>query len=45
MQEGHLLMTQVDRVRLVALKKAQTNVIRQQEAAQVDLSIWQVQGL
>src|ERR1051326_402399 len=46
MQEGHLLMTQVDRDRLVALKKAKKGLIRQQQAAEeLDLSIRQVQRL
>jgi len=33
MQEGQLLMTQADRDRLVALKKAKRNRITQREAA------------
>jgi hypothetical protein len=46
MQEGHLLMTQADRDRLVALKKAKKNLITQWEAAaELDLSIRQVQRL
>src|SRR6202162_5030109 len=44
MQEGQLLMTQADRDRLVALKKAKKNLITQREAAEeLDLSIRQVQ--
>src|SRR6516225_7462409 len=34
MQEGHLLMTQADRDRLVALKKAKKRLITQREAAE-----------
>src|SRR5713101_6383622 len=46
MQEGQLLMTQADRDRLVALKKAKKNLITQREAAEeLDLSIRQVQRL
>src|SRR5437762_7357221 len=46
MQEGQLLMTQADRDRLVALKKAKKNVITQREAAEeLGLSIRQVQRL
>jgi Integrase core domain len=46
MQEGQLLMTQADRDRLVALKKAKKNLITQREAAQeLELSIRQVQRL
>jgi transposase len=46
MQEGHLLMTQADRDRLVALKKVKKNLITQREAAdELDLSIRQVQRL
>jgi hypothetical protein len=46
MQEGQLLMTQADRDRLVALKKAKNNLITQREAAEeLELSIRQVQRL
>jgi transposase len=46
MQEGQLRMTQVDRDRLVALKKVKKNVITQREAAaELELSIGQVQRL
>jgi hypothetical protein len=46
MQEGQLLMTQADRDRLVTLKKAKKNLIRQREAAEeLELSIRQVQRL
>jgi hypothetical protein len=46
MQERQLLMTQADRDRLVALKKAKKNVITQREAAEeLGLSIRQVQRL
>jgi transposase len=46
MQEGHLLMTQADRDRLVALKKAKKGLITQREAAEeLELSIRQVQRL
>jgi hypothetical protein len=46
MQEGQLLMTQVDRDRLVALKKAKRKLISQGEAAEeLGLSIRQVQRL
>src|SRR5579872_7409612 len=46
MQEGQLLMTQGDRDRLVALKKAKKNLITQREAAaELDVSIRQVQRL
>src|SRR5216684_1701770 len=46
MQEGQLLMTQADRDRLVALKKAKKNLITQREAAEeLKLSIRQVQRL
>src|SRR5580698_3736290 len=46
MQEGQLLMTQVDRDRLVALKKAKRKLISQVEAAEeLGLSIRQVQRL
>src|SRR6267378_1449444 len=46
MQEGQLLMTQVDRDRLVALKKAKKKLITQCEAAEeLGLSIRQVQRL
>jgi predicted ArsR family transcriptional regulator len=47
MQEGQLLlMTQADRDRLVALKKAKKKLITQSEAAEeLDLSIRQVQRL
>ena len=46
MQEGHLLMTQADRDRLVALKKAKKNLVTQREAAgELELSIRQVQRL
>jgi transposase len=46
MQEGQLLMTQADRERLVALKKANKKLITQREAAEeLGLSIRQVQRL
>jgi transposase len=46
MQDGQLLMTQIDRDRLVALKKAKKNVITQREAAEeLGVSIRQVQRL
>jgi hypothetical protein len=46
MQEGQLLMTQAERERLVALKKAKKNLITQREAAaELDMSIRQVQRL
>jgi transposase len=46
MQEGQLLMTQADRDRLVALKKAKKHLITQREAAEeLALSIRQVQRL
>src|SRR5215469_1541902 len=46
MQEGQLLMTQADRDRLVALKKAKKGRISQREAAEeLDVSIRQVQRL
>jgi transposase len=46
MQEGQLLMTQADRDRLVALKKAKKKLITQGEAAEeLGLSIRQVQRL
>jgi transposase len=46
MQEGQLLMTQAERDRLVALKKAKKNLITQREAAaELELSIRQVQRL
>jgi transposase len=46
MQEGQLLMTQADRDRLVALKKAKKRLIAQREAAEeLELSIRQVQRL
>jgi hypothetical protein len=46
MQEGQLLMTQADRDRLVALKKAKKKLIRQREAAEeLELSVRQVQRL
>ena len=46
MQEGQLLMSQADRDRLVALKKAKKNVITQREAAEeLELSVRQVQRL
>jgi transposase InsO family protein len=46
MQEGQLLMTQGDRDRLIALKKANENVITQREAGEeLGLSIRQVQRL
>jgi len=46
MQEGQLLMTQADRDRLVALKKAKKKLITQREAAdELELSIRQVQRL
>jgi biotin operon repressor len=46
MQEGRLLMTQTDRDRLVALKKAKKKLISQAEAAkELDLSVRQVQRL
>jgi transposase len=46
MQEGQLLMTQADRDRLVALKKAKKNLITQREAAEeLELSVRQVQRL
>src|SRR5215831_9077381 len=46
MQEGHLLMTQADRDRLVALKKAKKNLITQRDAAEeLQLSVRQVQRL
>src|SRR5271165_3558497 len=46
MQEGQLLMTQAERDRLVALKKAKKNVITQREAAdELKLSVRQVQRL
>ena len=44
MQEGQLLMTQADRDRLVALKKAKKKLITQREAAEeLGLSVRQVQ--
>src|SRR5664280_3356283 len=46
MQEGQLLMTQADRDRLVALKKAKKKLITQGEAAkELGLSVRQVQRL
>src|SRR5712691_7307589 len=46
MQEGQLLMTQADRDRLVALKKARKKLITQREAAEeLGISIRQVQRL
>jgi transposase len=46
MQEGQLLMTQADRDRLVALKKAKKKLITQQEAAEeLEVSVRQVQRL
>jgi hypothetical protein len=46
MQEGRLEMTQADRDRLVALKKAKKSLITQREAAdELKLSIRQVQRL
>src|SRR5215472_12368916 len=46
MQEGQLLMTQADRDRLVALKKAKKKLMTQREAAQeLGLSVRQVQRL
>src|SRR3954451_12514397 len=46
MQEGHLLMTQADRDRLVTLKKAKKKLITQREAAEeMGLSIRQVKRL
>src|SRR5215470_1115226 len=46
MQEGQLLMTQADRDRLVALKKAKKKLMTQREAAEeLGLSIRQVQRL
>jgi transposase len=46
MQEGQLLMTQADRDRLVALKKAKKKLITQSEAAEeLGVSIRQVQRL
>src|SRR5205085_4783422 len=46
MQEGQLLMTQADRDRLVALKKAKKKLITQSEAAEeLELSIRQVKRL
>jgi len=46
MQEGQLLMTQAERDRLVALKKAKKNLITQREAAdELKLSVRQVQRL
>jgi DNA-binding Lrp family transcriptional regulator len=46
MQEGQLLMTQADRDRLVALKKAKKKLITQREAAEeLGLSIRQVKRL
>jgi transposase len=46
MQEGQLLMTQADRDRLVALKKAKKSVITQREAAEeLGVSVRQVQRL
>src|SRR5438876_6831135 len=46
MQEGQLLMTQADRDRLVALKKAKRSLITQREAAEeLALSVRQVQRL
>lgn len=46
MQEGRLLMTQADRDRLVALKKADKKRITQQAAAEeLDLSVRQIQRL
>src|SRR5207247_9344045 len=46
MQEGHLLMTQADRDRLVALRKAKKKLITQREAAEeLGLSVRQVKRL
>src|SRR5215469_294306 len=46
MQEGQLLMTQADRDRLVALKKAKRKLIRQREAAEeLGLSVRHVKRL
>jgi transposase len=46
MREGQLLMTQAERDRLVALKKAKKGIITQRVAAEeLDLSIRQVQRL
>jgi hypothetical protein len=46
MQEGHLLMTQADRDRLVTLRKAKKRLITQREAAEeLGLSVRQVKRL
>src|SRR5437660_5477264 len=46
MQEGHLLMTQADRDRLVALKKVKKKLITQREAAEeLGLSVRHVKRL
>src|SRR5260370_23191358 len=46
MQEGQLLMTQVDRDRLVTLRKAKRKLITQREAAEeMGLSVRQVKRL
>src|SRR5919197_106512 len=46
MQEGHLLMTQADRDRLITLKKAKKKLITQREAAEeLALSVRQVKRL
>jgi DNA-binding transcriptional regulator LsrR (DeoR family) len=46
MQEGPLLMTQVDRDRLVTLRKAKKKLIKQREAAEeLGLSVRQVKRL
>jgi len=46
MQEGQLLMTQADRDRLVALRKAKKKLITQREAAEeLELSLRQVKRL
>src|SRR3954452_18646810 len=46
MQEGHLLMTQADRDRLVTLKKAKKKLITQREAAEeLGLSVRHVKRL
>jgi predicted transcriptional regulator of viral defense system len=46
MQEGQLLMTQVDRDRLITLRKAQKKLITQREAAaELEVSVRQVKRL
>jgi len=46
MQEGQLLMTQADRDRLVALRKAKKKLITQREATEeLELSLRQVKRL